>query len=111
MELKHFKYRFHKAQLVQVFLFFTIFIFIISLAIFIGLGLNIIYYNISEEAMIAKAGRLIIGIEGGILLGTMSMLVAICFQLWEVRASSETLADRKSTRLNSSHTVISYAVF
>ena len=91
-ELELFKDRFHKAQLVQGFLFFTIFIFIISLAIFIGLGLNIIYYNISEEAMIAKAGNLLVGIGVGIGVGTLFMLVAICFQLWEVRASSKTLA-------------------
>src|SRR5260221_5520633 len=46
---------------------------------------------------------------------TRSLLVAVCLGLFYPMATTaqdgDTTEDRKSTRLNSSHTVISYAVF
>src|SRR5438034_4047689 len=48
-------------------------------------------------------------LNGGLLLQTM---VALCFlKLAATMVSYASGKDRKSTRLNSSHTVISYAVF
>src|SRR5947207_11976857 len=37
--------------------------------------------------------------------------ITICFSLWSFHFQPHPDRDRKSTRLNSSHTVISYAVF
>src|SRR5258708_12769580 len=36
---------------------------------------------------------------------------SVSFIMWRARAAKETDRDRKSTRLNSSHQIISYAVF
>src|SRR5258708_29952824 len=54
-------------------------------------------------------------IHGDVLLGPTAMLVpsrdGYLFRTARPRDIWETLTDRKSTRLNSSHQIISYAVF
>jgi len=90
-QLKRFKNRFIRVQLAQGSLFLTIGIFIASLAIFLSLGLNIVYEHISEDDLYTVAHTplrsiMVLGRIGIILMG-----IAIILQLWEVVASYFTL--------------------
>jgi hypothetical protein len=86
-----FKDRFVKVQRAQRFLFATIGILIASLAVFIGLGLYIIYENIPQADIGALARGPIRVIAICVALGTVSMLIAIVYQFLEVGYSYTTL--------------------
>jgi hypothetical protein len=83
--------RCRKIRRAQYSLFITIGLFITSLAIFIGLGLYIIYFNIADKAVYIIARFPIQGIGFLVALGTGCMFAAIFFLLSEVWDSSKTL--------------------
>lgn len=90
-ELDIYKARFLRVQQAQRLLFVTIGIFIASLAIFIGLGLYIIFFNMTAEVVsrIVRAPIFMIGLC--VSVGTVFMLTAICLQFWEIGKSYYTL--------------------
>lgn len=90
-QLDLFTERFQGAQRAQGLLFSTIAIFIMSLAIFIGLGLYLTASNMSVHQMQLVSRPYLIAIGGCVVLGTVSMLIAIFFLFREIGKASETL--------------------
>jgi Protein of unknown function (DUF2721) len=87
-----FKERYRKVQRAQRLLFFTIGIFIASVAIFLSLGLYVIYFNIADETVHTIARIPLKAIGGFVAVGTVCMLTAIYFQYWELGKSYKTLS-------------------
>src|SRR5438132_14429018 len=65
-------------------------------------------FGLLAGAVIDRVGARWVIVTGAGIVGISLLLMAKMTKLWHYEALC---ADRKSTRLNSSHTVISYAVF
>jgi Flp pilus assembly protein TadB len=91
-QLDYYDERFRKVQTAQGLLFSTISIFIACLAVFISIALYAVYYRIPDVTVYPFAGYLLIGIGGGVAVGTLLMLCAIYLHFREVRLSYKTLS-------------------
>ena len=71
-------------------LFFTIGIFIASIAVFIGLALYLVYFNITDETahVVARVPIIVIGVF--VAVGTFCMFVAIILQYLELGDAART---------------------
>src|SRR6266566_3061082 len=72
-----------------------------------GLNVKSVYFNSGTVLIQAMAGGNIVGSESEVP-GMVNLAVA---GVADLKVVTVTIKDRKSTRLNSSHLVISYAVF
>src|SRR5260221_8959526 len=67
--------------------------------------------EVDGVAVVALDGRIVLGEESNALREKVKSLIAAGKKKIVLNMDNTIFLDRKSTRLNSSHTVISYAVF